>query len=102
MDKRKHYSPSPPPPPPPLTLSFSPGDFGYRLAKFRLTVQQESSSSATVYTYTEPDTAGQATYTVVPPPSDISFTVSQVRFDARSDGVGADILTLCEVLVYGG
>ena len=86
---------------PPLSLSFSPG-YANRLAKFRLTVQPESSSSSTAYTYTEPDTEGQATYTVVPPPSVINFPVSQVRFDARSDGVGEDILTLCEVFVYGG
>ena len=102
INKRKQYRPSHPPPTL-LSISFSTDQCcRYRLAKFRLTVQQESSSSATVYTYTEPDTAGQATYTVVPPPSDISFTVSQVRFDARSDGVGDDVLTLCEVLVYGG
>ena len=74
----------------------------FRLAKFRLTVQPESPSSATAYTYTEPDTAGQATYTLVPPPSDINFPVSQVRFDARDDSVGDDILTLCEVFVFGG
>ena len=73
-----------------------------RLGKFRLTVHPESPSSASAYTYTEPDTSGQATYTVVPQPSAISFPVSQVRFDARSDDVGDDILTLCEVFVYGG
>ncbi|GFR77137.1 fucolectin-related protein [Elysia marginata] len=67
-----------------------------RLVNFKLTALSGASTD-TIFTYDEPGTT-QALYTVVPSPR-ISFPVSQVRFDLVSPNV---ILTLCEVLVYGG
>ncbi|GFR77254.1 fibrinogen-related molecule [Elysia marginata] len=68
----------------------------HRLENFKLTALSGASTD-TPFTYNEPGTT-RALYTVVPSPR-ISFPVSQVRFDLVSPNA---ILTLCEVLVYGG
>ncbi|KAK3763462.1 hypothetical protein RRG08_033028 [Elysia crispata] len=67
-----------------------------RLAGFTLTAQSVP-STATPYSYTDPGEPGQASYTVVPSPR-ITFPVSLVRFDTAHS---TNILTLCEVLVFG-
>ncbi|GFR75141.1 hypothetical protein ElyMa_002179900 [Elysia marginata] len=67
-----------------------------RLENFKLTVLSGASTD-TSFTYDEPGTT-RALYTVVPSPR-ISFPVSQVRFDLVAPEA---MLTLCEVLVYGG
>ena len=68
-----------------------------RLIGFTLTAQSDP-STATPYSYTDPGGPGQDSYTVVPSPR-ISFPVSLVRFDTAHS---TNILTLCEVFVYGG
>ena len=81
--------------------SVSTGDCGQgckdRLAGFTLTANSDS-STATLYSYTDPGGPGQDSYTVVPSPR-ISFPVSQIRF---MTGDSRNILALCEVLVFGG
>ncbi|KAK3756438.1 hypothetical protein RRG08_029107, partial [Elysia crispata] len=67
-----------------------------RLAGFTLTANSDS-STATLYSYTDPGGPGQDSYTVVPSPR-ISFPVSQIRF---MTGDSRNILALCEVLVFG-
>ncbi|RUS92205.1 hypothetical protein EGW08_000058 [Elysia chlorotica] len=68
-----------------------------RLKSFTLTVRPESSTD-TPYSYTDPGGPTQDIYTVVPSPR-ISFPVKQVRFETGHD---TNVLSLCEVFVFGG
>ena len=59
------------------------------------------SSSDTPWTYIDPGSPPDATYTVVPPPAKINFPVGQIGFDLGPSS-REEILTLCEVFVFGG
>ena len=71
-----------------------------RLVNFSMAVQTQTTDGINVraYTYRDPGGPGQDVYTVIPSPR-ISSLVSEVRIDV---GPGKDILTLCEVQVFGG
>ncbi|KAK3738417.1 hypothetical protein RRG08_037054 [Elysia crispata] len=70
-----------------------------RLVNFSMAVQTQTTDGINVraYTYRDPGGPGQDVYTVIPSPR-ISSLVSEVRIDV---GPGKDILTLCEVQVFG-
>ena len=72
-----------------------------RLRSFTLTADSDP-SRPDPYTYTDPGGPAQDMYTVVPD-TRISFPVEEVRIRARDNNFkNVSILTLCEVVVFGG
>ncbi|GFN78762.1 receptor-type tyrosine-protein phosphatase kappa-like, partial [Plakobranchus ocellatus] len=72
----------------------------HRLVNFTIQAFSNTGSSQAVYSYTDPGGPAQQVYTVVPSPQ-IDVPVGKVSFDVTKNTYKDNILTLCEVYIFG-